>query len=301
MTVLNIEKDGAMFSIDFLSQHRIYDGILYFCRHDAKATGTQMTFSVFVPDVAEKRTDAPFPALYWLSGLTCTCHNFTEKAGAYRKASEMGLIVVAPDTSPRGTDSGGHAVADDPATDLGQGAGFYVDATQSPWAPHFHMESYITKDLIEAVEANFPAAPGMRSIFGHSMGGHGALTLAMKHAHLFRSVSAFSPIASPSRSPWGEKALGAYLGADHSLWEAHDAAMLLASGRAKAFDDILIDQGLADPFIANQLKPELLEAAASSVGQKLTLRYHEGYDHGYYFIQTFIDDHIAFHAERLRA
>ncbi len=290
-----IEKDRAMFSVDFLSQHRVFDGILYFCRHDSAATATQMTFSVFVPDVAEKRTDAPFPALYWLSGLTCTCHNFTEKAGAYRKASEMGLIVVAPDTSPRGAE-----VVDDPATDLGQGAGFYVDATEGPWKAHFRMETYVTRDLIEAVDGNFPSDPLRRSIFGHSMGGHGALTLAMKHAHLYRSVSAFAPIASPLRSPWGEKALNAYLGADRGAWEAHDAALLLAAGAGKPFDDILVDQGLADPFLASHLKPELLETAAKAAGQTLTLRYHEGFDHGYYFIQTFIDDHIAFHAARLR-
>lgn len=289
------EKDRAMFSIDFLSQHRLFDGILYFCRHDSAATSTPMTFSAFVPDVAEKRTDAPFPALYWLSGLTCTANNFTEKAGAYRKASDLGLIVVAPDTSPRGAE-----VVDDPATDLGQGAGFYVDASQGPWKAHFQMETYIVRDLIEAVEANFPAAPGERSIFGHSMGGHGALTLALKHPHLFRSVSAFAPISSATRSPWGEKALGAYFGPDHAAWEAHDAALLLATGQVKAFDDILIDQGLADPFLAQQLKPELLEAAAAAAGQTLTLRYHEGFDHGYYFIQSFIDDHLAFHAKRLR-
>ena len=283
-----------MFSVDFLSQHRVFDGILYFCRHDSAATATPMTFSIFVPDVAEQRTDAPFPALYWLSGLTCTANNFTEKAGAYRKASELGLIVVAPDTSPRGSD-----VADDPATDLGQGAGFYVDATQKPWQSHFQMETYITRDLIEAVEANFPADPARRSLFGHSMGGHGALTLAMKHSHLYRSVSAFSPIVSPTRSPWGEKALAAYLGPDHALWEDHDATILMSRGEAKAFDDILVDQGLADPFLNSHLKPELLEAAAKAAGQKLTLRCHDGYDHGYYFIQTFIDDHLAFHAKRL--
>ena len=295
------EKDRAMFSIDFLSQHRIFDGILYFCKHDSAATSTQMTFSVFVPDVAEKRTDAPFPALYWLSGLTCTADNFTQKAGAYRKASEMGLIVVAPDTSPRGPDHHGREVADDATSELGQGAGFYIDATEGAWKTHFRMESYITSDLIEAVEGNFPAAAGKRAIFGHSMGGHGALTLAMKHAHLFRSVSAFSPIASVLHSPWGEKALSAYLGPDRGAWQAHDAAQLIAAGAARPFDDILIDQGLADPFLERQLMTERLETAAAAAGQKLTVRYHEGYDHSYYFIQSFIDDHIAFHAERLRA
>lgn len=284
-----------MYTVDFISQHRLFDGILYFIKHDSTAVAGPMSASVFVPDVAEKRGDAPFPALYWLSGLTCSANNFTEKAGAYRKASELGLIIVAPDTSPRG-----EGVPNDPATDLGQGAGFYVDATQGPWKAHYQMETYVTRDLIEVVEANFPAAPGRRGIFGHSMGGHGALTLAMNHAHLFRSVSAFAPIASPLHAPWGEKALSNYLGHDRSAWEPYDAALLMAKGMGKAFDDILIDQGLGDPFLETQLKTELLELAASTAGQKLTVRYHDGYDHGYYFIQSFIDDHIVFHAERLK-
>ncbi|HTM81799.1 S-formylglutathione hydrolase [Asticcacaulis sp.] len=283
-----------MYSVEFVSQHRVYDGILYFIRHDSAATQSSMSASVFVPDVAEVRTDAPFPTLYWLSGLTCTANNFTEKAGAYRKAAELGLIIVAPDTSPRGT------AADDEAHDLGQGAGFYIDATQVPWKPHFQMETYITQDLIEVIEANFPSDPKRRGIFGHSMGGHGALTLAMNHPHLYKSVSAFSPISSPSHAPWGQKAFAAYLGNDHEAWERHDAAVLMAKGMAAPFDDILVDQGLSDPFLENQLMPDLLEQAAATAGQKLTLRYHEGYDHSYYFIQSFIDDHIAFHAERLR-
>jgi S-formylglutathione hydrolase len=283
-----------MFSVEFVSQHRVYDGILYFIRHDSAATQSSMSASVFVPDVAEKRTDAPFPTLYWLSGLTCTANNFTEKAGAYRKAAELGLVIVAPDTSPRGT------AADDEASDLGQGAGFYVDATQVPWQPHFQMETYITQDLIAAIEANFPSDPKRRGILGHSMGGHGALTLAMNHPHLYKSVSAFSPISSPSRAPWGQKAFAAYLGNDHETWERHDAAILMAKGMAAPFDDILVDQGLSDPFLENQLMPDLLEQAAATAGQKLTMRYHEGYDHSYYFIQSFIDDHIAFHGERLR-
>lgn len=283
-----------MFSVEFVSQHRVYDGILYFIRHDSAATQSTMSASVFVPDVAEVRTDAPFPTLYWLSGLTCTANNFTEKAGAYRKAADMGLVIVAPDTSPRGM------AADDEASDLGQGAGFYVDATQAPWKPNFQMETYITQDLIAAIEANFPADPKRRGIMGHSMGGHGALTLAMNHPHRYRSVSAFAPIASPSRAPWGQKAFAAYLGNDHDAWERHDAAILMAKGMAAPFDDILVDQGLSDPFLEKQLMPDLLEQAAATAGQKLTMRYHEGYDHSYYFIQSFIDDHIAFHGERLR-
>jgi S-formylglutathione hydrolase len=181
---------------------------------------------------------------------------------------------------------------------LGQGAGFYVDATQAPWTPHFKMESYVVRDLIEAVEAVFPLAP-RRSIFGHSMGGHGALTLAMKYPLLFKSVSAFSPISSPTRCRWGEKALGAYLGPDRSMWTAHDAAMLIEAGKASPFDDILIDQGTGDPFLKEQLKPELLDRAARAAGQKITLRRQEGYDHSYFFIVTFVSEHVAFHAARL--
>jgi S-formylglutathione hydrolase len=277
--------------IEITETHRVHDGTLSFVTHDSAAIGAPMTFSIFVPQASGK-----LATLYWLSGLTCTASNFTEKAGAYRKAADLGLIVVAPDTSPRGSD-----IANDPASDLGQGAGFYLDATQGPWKSHFQMESYITRDLIEAVEHNFPADPAKRGLSGHSMGGHGALTLGMNHAHLFHSVSAFAPIASATRSPWGEKALAAYLGNDHVAWERYDAALLMASGAGKAYDDILIDQGLADPFLESQLMPELLEQAATASGQKLTLRYQDGYDHSYYFVQSFIGDHLAFHAERLNS
>ena len=203
------------------------------------------------------------------------------------------MAIVAPDTSPRG-----EGVDDDPAFDLGQGAGFYVDATQAPWASHFKMESYVTRDLIEMVENNFSLAP-RRAISGHSMGGHGALTLAMKHPALFKSGSAFAPISSPTRCPWGEKAFSAYLGADRESWKAHDAALLIEQGKANAFDDILVDQGLGDQFLENQLKPELLEAAAAKAGQKLTLRRHDRYDHSYFFMASYIGDHVAFHAARL--
>jgi len=268
--------------------HRVAGAELAYAAHTSAATGTEMKLSVFTPP-----GKGPFPYLIWLSGLTCTEDNFTTKAGAYAAAAKHGVAIVAPDTSPRG-----EGVADDPAYDLGQGAGFYVDATQAPWAPHFNMESYVTRDLIAAVEAAFPLAP-KRSIFGHSMGGHGALTLAMKHPQLFRSVSAFSPISSPTRCPWGEKALGAYLGRDRDAWRAHDAALLIEAGKAAPFDDILVDQGTADQFLTEQLKPELLEAAARSAGQKLTLRRQEGYDHSYFFIATFVSEHVAFHAARL--
>ncbi len=279
-----------MSEMEITEQHRVHGGQLSFVRHHSDATASSMAFSIFVPPGA-----GPFPALYWLSGLTCSANNFTEKAGAYGHAAKLGLIVVAPDTSPRGSD-----IANDPASDLGQGAGFYVDATQSPWKTHFQMETYIVRDLIATVEANFPADPNKRGISGHSMGGHGALTIAMNNAHLFHSVSAFAPIASAMRSPWGEKAFAAYLGNDHAAWERYDAAMLLAQGHGKAFDTILIDQGEADPFIDSQLMPDLLEQAAATAGQALTLRYREGYDHSYYFIQSFIADHLRFHAERLK-
>ena len=274
--------------IEIRAQHRIHGGALSYAQHQSASTGTAMRFSAFTPPGA-----GPFPYLIWLSGLTCTEDNFTTKAGAYAAAAQTGLAIVAPDTSPRG-----EGVADDPAYDLGQGAGFYVDATQAPWTPHFKMESYVTRDLIEVVEAALPLKPH-RSVFGHSMGGHGALTLAMKHPDHFRSVSAFSPISSPTRCAWGEKAFNAYMGSDRAAWRAHDASLLLESGRARSFDDILIDQGLADSFLETQLKPDVLESAARRSGQKLTLRRHEGYDHSYFFIATFVADHIAFHAARL--
>ena len=268
--------------------HRVAGGQLAYCAHDSAATGTEMKLSVFTPEGA-----GPFPYLIWLSGLTCTEDNFTTKAGAYAAAAAHGVAIIAPDTSPRG-----EGVADDPGYDLGQGAGFYLDATQKPWTPHFKMESYITRDLIGAVEAAFPLAP-RRAIFGHSMGGHGALTLAMKHPALFKSVSAFAPISSPTRCPWGEKAFTAYLGPDREAWRAHDAALLIEAGKAAPFDDILVDQGTGDQFLVEQLKPELLEEAARKAGQKLTLRRQDGYDHSYFFMATFVSEHVAFHAARL--
>ncbi len=274
--------------IETTATHRVHGGTLNYCRHDSAATGTPMKFSVFVPP-----GEGPFPVLVWLSGLTCTEDNFTTKAGAYGAAARYGVIVVAPDTSPRG-----EGVADDPAYDLGQGAGFYLDATQAPWAPHFRMESYITGDLLNAVDGAFPTDPARRGVFGHSMGGHGALTLALRHPDRFKSVSAFAPIVSPTRCPWGEKAFGAYLGDDRAAWEAHDACRLIEAGAAK-FDDILVDQGLGDQFLEGQLKPQLLEAACAAAGQKLTLRRQPGYDHSYFFMASFIDDHIAWHAARL--
>lgn len=280
--------------MDTTKTHIVHGGTLRYGRHDSAVTGTSMTLSVFTPP-----GEGPFPVLIWLSGLTCTEDNFTTKAGAYRAAAEHGVIIVAPDTSPRGPDLQGEPVADDDAYDLGQGAGFYVDATERPWAPHFRMETYVTDELIALIDAEFPTTR-TRSIFGHSMGGHGALTLALNHPDLFRSVSAFAPISSPTRCPWGEKALAAYLGADRSAWARHDAALLIEAGAARGvYDDILVDQGDADSFLAEQLKPELLAAAGDKAGQKITLRMQPGYDHSYFFMASFIDDHVAFHAMRL--
>ncbi len=271
--------------------HIVHGGVLRYCRHNSATTGTPMTLSVFTPP-----GEGPFPVLIWLSGLTCTEDNFTSKAGAYRAAVEHGVIIVAPDTSPRGD-----GVADDDAYDLGQGAGFYVDATQAPWAPHFRMETYVTDELVALIDDQFPTTK-TRSIFGHSMGGHGALTLALRHPELFQSLSAFAPIASPTRCAWGEKAFTAYLGDDRAEWAKHDAALLLESGAASGvYDDILVDQGDGDQFLTDQLKPELLKAAADKAGQKLTIRMQPGYDHSYFFMASFIADHVAFHAARLKA
>ena len=275
-------------SVEILQQHRVHGGTLSYCRHASAATGTPMRFSVFVPQV-----DGPVPYLIWLSGLTCTEDNFTTKAGAYAAAAKAGVAIVAPDTSPRG-----EGVADDPAYDLGQGAGFYVDAVQAPWAPHFKMESYIVADMIAAVEGAFPLDPSRRGVFGHSMGGHGALTLTLRHPELFKAVSAFAPICSPTQCAWGQKAFAAYLGPDETAWREHDAALLIEAGRARV-SEILVDQGTADNFLVEQLKPELLAAACETAGVTLTLRMQEGYDHSYFFISSFVADHVAWHAERL--
>lgn len=275
-------------SVEILQQHRVHGGKLSYCRHASAATGTPMKFSVFVPEAS-----GPIPYVIWLSGLTCTEDNFTTKAGAYEAAARLGLAVVAPDTSPRG-----EGVADDPAYDLGQGAGFYLDAVQAPWAAHFRMETYVVSDLISAVEGAFPLDPARRGISGHSMGGHGALTLALRHPKLFGSVSAFAPICSPTRCAWGQKAFAAYLGPDKTTWREHDAALLIEAGRGDV-KEILVDQGTADNFLEAQLKPELLQAACDGAGIALTLRMQAGYDHSYFFISSFIGDHLAWHAARL--
>jgi S-formylglutathione hydrolase len=278
-------------TIEVANQHRVGGGTLQFCRHASAVTGTTMRFSLFLP-----AGPGPHPVLLWLSGLTCTEENFTTKSGAYLTASRLGLAVLAPDTSPRG-----EGVPDDAAYDLGQGASFYVDATAAPWAQHFQMERYISEELPAVVANRFPVDLQRCGISGHSMGGHGALTLAMRHTSNYRSVSAFAPISSPTRCPWGTKALHAYLGADTGQWQTHDASLLLQSGAARGhYDSILVDQGLADNFLVEQLKPELLEAAAAQAGQGLQLRRQEGYDHSYYFISTFIADHLQWHTDRLR-
>lgn len=263
-------------------------------RHKSPATGTAMEVALYLPPGAET---SPKPVVYYLSGLTCTWENAATKAGAQRYASELGLILVFPDTSPRGHDSQGRAVADDSAYDLGQGAGFYLDATEEPWAPHFKMESYLIQDLLPLVDAHFPTDPGRRGITGHSMGGHGALTLAMRHPQLFGSLSAFAPIVAPSEVPWGQKAFTAYLGEDRTRWLEHDATHLVATRGWKG--DVLIDQGTDDKFLEEQLQPLRFEKAATEAGVPLTLRLQAGYDHSYWFVQSFIGEHLAWHAKRL--
>ena len=259
-------------------------------RHRSEVLGCDMTVGVYLPPQVEQ---GPCPVLYWLSGLTCTEQNFITKAGAQRYAAEHGIILVAPDTSPRGED-----VADAEGYDLGKGAGFYVNATQAPWASHYRMYDYIVDELPAWVEAD-PMASGRRAISGHSMGGHGALTIALKNPGRYRSVSAFSPIVAPMQVPWGQKAFAAYLGDDREAWKAWDTVELIRQAREQL--PLLVDQGDADEFLQGQLKPELLQAAAAEAGHPLTLRMQPGYDHSYYFIASFIGDHIAHHAAALKA
>ena len=278
--------------METVSTNRAHGGTQGVYRHDSAVTGTPMTFSVFVPDAS---AGVKLPVLWYLSGLTCTHANVTEK-GEFRAAcAELGVIFIAPDTSPRG-----EGVPDAEGYDFGQGAGFYVDATEDPWSANFRMRSYIEDELPALIVAEFPSADLSRqSITGHSMGGHGALTIALRNPDRFRSVSAFSPIVSPLHCPWGEKALGGYLGNDKGDWRGYDACALIDDGARVA--DILVDQGDADQFLTEQLKPELLEKACADAGIALTLRMQPGYDHSYYFISTFMADHVAWHAERLTA
>jgi S-formylglutathione hydrolase len=275
-----------------LEQHRCFGGIQGVYRHESSATGTAMAFSVYQPAQAAR---GPVPVLYWLSGLTCTWANFTEKAGAQRHAARHGLMIVAPDTSPRGTDLPG----EHDAYDFGSGAGFYVDATAEPWSRNYRMYSYVTSELPALVNANFPTAAGRQGVFGHSMGGHGALICALKNPDRYRSLSAFAPISSPTRCPWGEKALSGYLGADPEVWRSWDASLLAAGSDWRS--EVLVEQGTADDFLRQQLKPELLQEAFAAAGIPLTLRYQAGYDHSYYFMASFMADHIAHHARMLKA
>ena len=258
-------------------------------RHRSEVLGCDMTVGVYLPPQVEQ---GPCPVLYWLSGLTCTEQNFITKAGAQRYAAEHGIILVAPDTSPRGED-----VADAEGYDLGKGAGFYVNATQAPWASHYRMYDYIVDELPAWVEAD-PMASDRRAISGHSMGGHGALTIALKNPGRYRSVSAFSPIVAPTQVPWGQKAFAAYLGDDREAWKAWDTVELIRQAREQL--PLLVDQGDADEFLQGQLKPELLQAAAAEAGHPLTLRMQPGYDHSYYFIASFMGEHVAHHAAALR-
>jgi S-formylglutathione hydrolase len=273
-----------------LATHACFGGVMSFHRHDSAATRSAMRFAVYTPPQAATRR---VPVLYFLAGLTCTEETFMMKAGAQRLAAELGLMLVAPDTSPREVRIAG----DDASWDFGLGAGFYVDATAAPWAAHYRMYSYVTAELPALLAAHFPADPGAQGIFGHSMGGHGALVAALRNPGRYRSVSAFAPIAAPMRCPWGEKAFSHYLGADRSSWAAYDASALLAAHARGG--TILVDQGTGDKFLDEQLQPDALVAAARQSGQQLELRMQPGYDHGYYFISTFIADHLRFHAERL--
>ena len=277
--------------MEIVSENKSHGGRQLVVKHASVGTATDMTFSIFLPPQADD--GAKLPIVWYLSGLTCTHANVTEK-GEYRAAcAELGLVFVAPDTSPRGDD-----VPDADGYDFGKGAGFYVDATEDSWSKHYRMWSYITDELPALLAGEFPVDMGRQAITGHSMGGHVALTVALNHPDRFRSVSAFAPIVAPSQVPWGQKALAGYLGDDRAAWRRHDAVALIEDGAR--VDEILVDVGTADPFIENELRPELLEAACAAAGLPLTLRRQQGYDHSYFFISTFMAEHLRWHAERLR-
>jgi len=277
-------------SFETISQTACFGGTQGYYGHSSDTLSCDMRFSVFTPPQAK---DGPCPVVWYLSGLTCTEDNATVKAGFQRVAAELGLTIVCPDTSPRGDD-----VPDDEAYDFGKGASFYVDATMAPWAKHFQMYSYVTKELPALIAEHFPADMARQGITGHSMGGHGALTIALKNPDTYKSVSAFAPIVSPTACPWGEKALAGYLGSDHAAWTDYDACALIKQ-LGPLDSKILIDQGLADNFLESQLKPELFETACKMAGQKLTLRRQPGYDHSYFFISSFIEDHLRHHGRLL--
>ncbi|MES2187628.1 MAG: S-formylglutathione hydrolase [Pseudomonadota bacterium] len=281
--------------LELLSEHGCFGGVQRFYRHASREIGLPMRFSVYLPPQAAA---GPVPAVVYLAGLTCNEETFMAKAGAQRLAAEYGLALLAPDTSPRGADVPGEA--DD--WDFGVGAGFYLDATAAPWAAHWRMESYLLDELLPLVAEHLPVERERLGLFGHSMGGHGALTLALRHPGRFRSVSAFAPICAPTACPWGEKAFNGYLGKDRSAWAAHDASALMQAQATAPFPaGILVDQGLADKFLPEQLHPERFEDACRAAGQPLTLRRHAGYDHGYYFVASFMADHLAHHHAALVA
>ena len=282
-------------SLELLSEHGCFGGVQRFYKHESSAIGLPMRFSVFLPEqaVAGERV----PALIHLAGLTCNEETFMTKAGAQRRAAELGIALIAPDTSPRGAGIPGES----DTWDFGLAASFYLDAAQAPWSKHYRMESYLTQELVSVVGEHLPIDPQRLGLFGHSMGGHGALTLALRHPGLFKSLSAFAPICAPRQCSWGQKAFTGYLGSDQNEWLQHDATALMAARKSAPYPDgILIDQGLADKFLEVQLHPHLFEAACQAAGQPLTLRRHAGYDHGYYFISTFISDHLDHHAQILK-
>lgn len=277
-------------TLNLISKNRCFDGTVNVYTHQSHSCSSEMRFSVYLPPQAESEQ---VPVLYFLSGLTCTEENFMAKSGAQQVAAQYGLMLVAPDTSPRNT-----GIADeDDDWDLGTGAGFYVDATVEPWSSHYRMYSYIVRELPALIAEHFPVQPEKQGIFGHSMGGHGALVCALKNPQQYKSVSAFAPIAAPMRCPWGQKAFAHYLGSDKETWRAYDASELVLT--ANYHRPILIDQGTADPFLEQQLLPEVFQQACEKAGQPLTLRFQDGYNHSYYFIATFVSDHIRYHAAAL--
>ncbi|MDZ7890294.1 MAG: S-formylglutathione hydrolase [Rhodoferax sp.] len=278
---------------ELLSEHACFGGVQRFYKHASAEIGLSMRFGVFLPPQVSA---GPVPALVFLAGLTCSEETFAFKAGAQRVAAELGLALITPDTSPRGAGLAGEAEH----WDFGVGAGFYLDATQAPWSGHWRMESYLIGELLPQIARELPVDAARVGLSGHSMGGHGALTLAQRHPGMFKTLSALAPICAPTQCLWGKKALSGYLGPDESLWAAHDASALMAAQTAAPYPGgILVDQGLADKFLDEQLYPQALEAACALVGQPLTLRRHAGYDHGYYFISTFIEDHVRHHAAGL--
>ena len=284
----------ALDNLELLSEHACFGGVQRFYKHSSAEIGLPMRFGLFLPPQA--LAGQATPLLTYLAGLTCTEETFAIKAGAQRQAAELGLAILTPDTSPRGAGITG----EDHHWEFGVGAGFYLDATEMPWSGHWCMESYIVKELLPGVTAQFGLDGQRLGLFGHSMGGHGALTLALRHPGVFKSVSAFAPICAPTQCPWGHNAVNGYLGPDESSWLAHDASALMAQQTSAPYaNGILIDQGLADKFLVEQLKPDLFDAACTQAGQPLTLRRHAGYDHGYYFISSFIDDHLRHHAQAL--